>query len=147
MPKQVTIFSKVLGVKAKGLKSSLSILLFLLRQIIWERCIYYLKFTKTFWCSWLTSYVELWLAYSKRFRVLDSHLKGTMQETWSYIKASNDFINKTKNLNALSVTGGAVGLYPSIPHEAGLKALKEALKEVLSTNDLIRVAESVLKNN
>ena len=78
---------------------------------------------------------------------MDSHLKGTMQETWSYIKASNDFINKTKNLNALSVTGGAVGLYPSIPHEAGLNALKEALKEVLSTNDLIRVAESVLKNN
>ena len=43
--------------------------------------------------------------------------------------------------------GGVVGLYPSIPHEAGLKALKEALKKALSTNDLIRMAEFVLKNN
>ena len=65
---------------------------------------------------------------------LDSHLKGIIQESWSYIKDSNsnDFINKTKNLKdisqeALLVTADVVGLYPSIPHEDGLKALKEAL--------------------
>ena len=45
----------------------------------------------------------------------------------------------------------AVGLYPSILNEAGLKALKEALDKRdhrnIATNDLIRMAEFVLKNN
>ena len=62
---------------------------------------------------------------------LDSHLKGIMQERWSYTKDSNGFIKKTKNLkdipqDALLVPADLVGLYPSIPHEDGLKALKEA---------------------
>ena len=77
-----------------------------------------------------------------------------MQESWSYIKDSNDFIKKAKNLkdipqDALLVTADVVGLYPSIPHEAGLKALKEALDKNrnIATNDLIRMAEFVLKNN
>ena len=48
------------------------------------------------------------------------------------LKASGDFINKTKSPNtlpdnAILVTADVVGLYPSIPHEAGLRALKEAL--------------------
>ena len=55
-----------------------------------------------------------------------------MQMGLSYIKDLGDFIKKTPNLglipeNANSVTVDAVGLYPSIPHEAGLKALKEVL--------------------
>ena len=63
---------------------------------------------------------------------LDHHLKPIMQKGWSYIKDSGDFINKTKNLsiipdNAILVTADVVGLYPSIPHEAGLRALREAL--------------------
>ena len=79
-----------------------------------------------------------------------------MQESWSYIKDSNDFIKKVKNLkdipqDALLVTADVVGLYPSIPHEAGLKALKEALDKRenrnIATNDVIRMAEFVLKNN
>ena len=82
--------------------------------------------------------------------VIDSHLEGIMQESWSYIKDSNDFVNKTTNLedilqDALLVTADVVGLYPSIPHEAGLKALKEALDKKenrnIATNDLIRMAE------
>ena len=61
--------------------------------------------------------------------ILDSHLKGIMQESWSYIKDSNDFIRKTKDIpqDALLVTADVVGLYPSTLHEAGLKALKKAL--------------------
>ena len=79
-----------------------------------------------------------------------------MQESWSYIKDSNDFIKKAKSLknipqDALLVTADVVGLYPSIPHEAGLKALKEALDKRenrnIATNDLIKIAEFVLKNN
>ena len=79
-----------------------------------------------------------------------------MQESWSYINDSNDFIKKAKSLknipqDALLVTADVVGLYPSIPHEAGLKALKEALDKRenrnIATNDLIKIAEFVLKNN
>ena len=55
-----------------------------------------------------------------------------MQNGWFYIKDSGDFIKKTRNLgsipeNATLVTADVVGLYPSIPHEAGLKAPKEVL--------------------
>ena len=55
-----------------------------------------------------------------------------MQKVWSYIKDSGDFINKTKNLstipdNAILVTADVMGLYPSIPHEAGLGVFREAL--------------------
>ena len=53
--------------------------------------------------------------------------------------------------NAILVTADAVGLYPSIPHQAGLIALKEALDKSLSkkipTDDLIRMAEFVLSNS
>ena len=63
---------------------------------------------------------------------------------------------KTKNLkdipqDALLVTADVAGLYPSIPHEAGLKALKEARgkreNRNIATNDLIRMVEFVLKNH
>ena len=43
-----------------------------------------------------------------------------------------------------------VGLYPNIPHEAGLKALKEALEKrdtkKIPTEDLVKMAEFVLNN-
>ena len=57
-----------------------------------------------------------------------------MQRGWSYTKNSGDFIKKTRNLgsvpeNAILVTAGGMGLYPSIPHESGLKALREVLDQ------------------
>ena len=62
---------------------------------------------------------------------MDSELKLVMQEGWSYIKDSGDFIKKLKNIDnilqdAIMVTGNVVGLYPSIHHDAGLEALKNA---------------------
>ena len=56
-----------------------------------------------------------------------------MHNGWSYIRDSNDFNNKIKNLenirsNSILVTADIVGLYPSIPHESGLKAIKEVLE-------------------
>ena len=43
------------------------------------------------------------------------------------------------------------GLYPSIPHEAGLKALEKSLNDCtnkkVSTEDLVKMAKFVLKNN
>ena len=87
---------------------------------------------------------------------LDSQLKLVMESSRSYIKDSGDFIKKTKNISTIPkdsilVTADFVGLYPSIPHKAGLKALEKALnnrtnKKVL-TEDLVKMAEFALKNN
>ena len=75
---------------------------------------------------------------------------------WSYIKDSQDFINKSRKLgkipdNAILVTADVVGLYPSISHNVGLRALKEALdkreQKKSPTKDLVQMADFVLKNN
>ena len=47
-----------------------------------------------------------------------------MQNGWSYIKDSGDFLEKIGNL----VTAGVVGLYPNIPHKFGLKTLGNMLE-------------------
>ena len=70
---------------------------------------------------------------------LDYHLKPLMQRGWSYIKDSGDFIKNTRNSgsipeNAILVTADVLGLYPSIPHEAGLKALGEVLDKRENNN-------------
>ena len=53
--------------------------------------------------------------------------------------------------DALLVTADVVGLYPSIPHNAGVKALYEKLDErsnkKVPSADLVDMAEFVLKNN
>ena len=51
-----------------------------------------------------------------------------------YVKDTQDVLEKLKHLgkvpsNAILVTADAVSLYPSFPHEAGLKALYKKLKE------------------
>ena len=63
---------------------------------------------------------------------LDHHLKPVMQKGESYIKDSGNFTNKMKELKsipdgAILVTSDVVAVYPSISHEARLKALKDAL--------------------
>ena len=63
---------------------------------------------------------------------LDHHLKPIMQEGWSYIKDTEDFLKKIQNMgkipqDSILVTADVVGLYPSIPHNAGLRGLKDAL--------------------
>ena len=50
---------------------------------------------------------------------VDFHWKPVMQNGWSYIRDSNDFIDKIKNLknlpsNSILVTADIVGFYPSI---------------------------------
>ena len=53
--------------------------------------------------------------------------------------------------NAIFVIADVVGLYPSIPHEVDLRALREALdkrdKKTIPTEELLKMAEFVLKNN
>ena len=79
-----------------------------------------------------------------------------MQSGKSYIKDPRHFLEKIKTLgcisdNAILVTADVVGLYPSIPHQAGLIALKEALDKSLSKkippDDLIKMPEFVLSSN
>ena len=60
----------------------------------------------------------------KASEFLDHHLKPVMQNGWSYIKDSRDFLEKIGNM----VTAGAVGLYPNIPHKSGLKTLGNMLE-------------------
>ena len=78
-----------------------------------------------------------------------------MQEGASYIKYTTDFQDKIKNLrvpeDVFLVTVDVVGVYPNTPHETDLRSLKEALdrrrEEKISTEDLAKIAEFVLKNN
>ena len=87
---------------------------------------------------------------------LDNQLKPVMREGMSYSKDSNDFMHKIRDLkdipnDALLVTADVVALYPSILHEAGFQALKEVLEcredKKISSNDLVKMAAFVLKNN
>ena len=76
-----------------------------------------------------------------------------MQNGASYIKDSNDFKSKIKNIDtpndALLVTADVVELYPSIHHEAGLSALRDALDKrickKIPTENFTKMAGCVLK--
>ena len=79
-----------------------------------------------------------------------------MQSSKSYIKDSRDFIRKIKDIhyipsNPILVTADVVGLYSSIPHDSGLKALKSILdkrkNQNIPTADHIKITEFVLRNN
>ena len=89
-----------------------------------------------------------------------------MQTSWYYIKDSEDFIEKIKKTSntpdgANLVTADVVGLYLSIPHELGLKALEEAPpppppkkkkkkkrdSTQISTPDLVKMAKFVLQDS
>ena len=87
---------------------------------------------------------------------LEYHLKPISQKVKSYIKDTNDFLRKLDALPSLPVdtilcTIDVVGLYPNIPHEDGLVAMRETLDEqedkTVSTDSHIELAECVLKNN
>ena len=84
------------------------------------------------------------------------HPQLVMKGGWSYVKDTNHFLEKLKELakvpsNAILVTVDVVGLYPSISHDAGLKALHEKLEERndkgVPAADLVNMADFVLKNN
>ena len=94
-------------------------------------------------------------ATEKASKFLNFHLKSIMKNGASYIKDSNDFKRKIENIyipnDVLQVTGDVFRLYPSILHEAGLSALRKALdkrtRKEIPTENLIKIAEFVLKNN
>ena len=81
------------------------------------------------------------------YELLDHHLKPIMQNVLSYIRDSQHFLEKIKTIgsvpeNAILVTADAVGSYPNISHQSGLKALKKALEKrdikKISTEDRVK---------
>ena len=87
---------------------------------------------------------------------LDFHLKPVMRGGKSYVKDTGDFLEKLKSLgkipyNSILITADVVGLYPSIPHGDGLEYLHSKLEErsekKIPSEDLVKMAEFVLKNN
>ena len=87
---------------------------------------------------------------------LDFHLQPLAWEVKSYIKDTNDFLKKLRSLpnlpdDIILCTVDVVGLYPNIPHEEGLSALRKRLdlrqEKDVTTSTLVELAEVVLKNN
>ena len=74
----------------------------------------------------------------------------------SYIKDTNHFLKKLRSLpnlpdDIILCTVDVVSLYPNIPHEEGLSALRKRLdlrqEKDVTTSTLVELAEVVLKNN
>ena len=95
-------------------------------------------------------------ATEKVSEFLDFHLKPVMQKGQSYIKDTGHFLDKLRSLgvdpdNAILVAADVVGLYPSIPHTDGLQFLHDKLEESevkeVPSDDLVQMADFVLKNN
>ena len=87
---------------------------------------------------------------------LDHQLKPIAMQVKSYIKDTNDFLKKLRDLpdlpeDSIICTNDVVGLYPSIPNEEGLSFLRNALdkrsNKNVTTDTLIELAELVLQNN
>ena len=87
---------------------------------------------------------------------LDFHLQPIAIKVKLYIKDTNDFLKKLRSLtnlpgNSLLCTMDVVGLYPNIPHDEGLSALRKRLnerdKKDVSTDTPVELAELLLKNN
>ena len=87
---------------------------------------------------------------------LDFHLKPLAQKVKSYNQDTNDILKNIANISPfpyelILYTIDAVSLYPNIPDEEGLIAVRKALdtrkNKTISTDSLIELAECVLKNN
>ena len=87
---------------------------------------------------------------------MDHHLQPLAKKVRSYVKDTNDFPQKLANVgdlpqDAILCTIDVVGLYPSIPHDEGLEALRTALNsreiQSVSTDTLVELADLVLTNN
>ena len=85
---------------------------------------------------------------------LDHQLKPVAMQVKSYIKDTNDFFKKLRDLpdlpeESMICTMDVVGLYPSITE--GLRFLRNVLEKRsnknVSTDTLIEVAELALQNN
>ena len=83
---------------------------------------------------------------------LDHHLEPLAEDVKSYNKNTNEFLKKHRSLPKLPdgiilCTMDVVGLYPNIPHEEGLSALRKQLetrnKKYVSIDTITDLAEVV----
>ena len=70
---------------------------------------------------------------------VDHQLKSLVLQIPSYVKDTNDFLAKLKDMErfldvAILVTLDVVGLHPNIPHDEGLEAMRQTLKVFLEAN-------------
>ena len=88
-------------------------------------------------------------------KFLDYHFRPIMQDGWPYFNDTEDFLKKVQNMrkipqDSILLTADVVGLYPSIPHNASLNALKVTLDCRLNKKTpidvLVKMAEFVLTN-
>ena len=84
---------------------------------------------------------------------LDFHLQRFAREVKSYIKDTNDFLKKLRSLpnlpdDIIFCAVDVVGLYPKIPHNEALPALRKRLDLIqekdVTTSTLVDLAEVVL---
>ena len=87
---------------------------------------------------------------------LDHQLQPIMKQGNSYVKDTGDFLEKLRAIGeipkgAILVTADVVRLYASIPHNEGLKVLRnqydKSIDKTITTEDIIKMAEFFLKNN
>ena len=70
--------------------------------------------------------MQLCFTYREDFLIVRLHsFKSLMQENWTYIRNSSDFLNKTKNIFKIPeghtlLTSGVIGIYPNTPLGAHL---------------------------
>ena len=88
--------------------------------------------------------------------LLNHELQPIMKQRNSYIKDTGDFLEKSRAIGEIPkgdilVTADVVGLYPSFPHDEGLKVLRnhydKFIDKTVPTEVIIKMAEFVLKNN
>ena len=98
-------------------------------------------------CGYLTEHIS---------EFLDYHLQPLAKQVKSYIKDTNDFVKRIRDMpdlpeNAILCSIDVTGLYPDIPHDEGLEVMKKALNkrenQSVSTDTLLELANIVLKNN
>ena len=63
---------------------------------------------------------------------IEYHLKPLAQNVKSYVRDTNDFLSKLASLpplpdDVILCTIDVVGLYPNIPHDEGLTAMRKTL--------------------
>ena len=79
---------------------------------------------------------------------LDHQLQPIMKKGNSYIKDTGDFLEKLRGIG--EIPKGAI-VYPSIPHDEGLKVLPNQydkfIDKTVPTEDIIKMTEFVLKKN
>ena len=87
---------------------------------------------------------------------LDHHLKPLLKQGESHVKGTGNFLEKLERVEgipkgAILVTADVVGLHPSIPYDGGLKILRKQYDKfkdkMVPTEDIIKMADFVLKNN